>query len=87
MSSLMWATALMAETDDAQAAVEWGEHFQGNYRLMTPQEKTDARARLERCYSSEYGKKWPWMAASDDQPSRSGLAQLVIFHLVYRGMS
>ena len=55
--SLLGTAALVTESDDAQAAVEWAEHFQGNYRLMTPEEKAEARARLERRYSAEYGKK------------------------------
>ena len=57
VSSLLGAGALMTQSDNAQGATEWAEHFQGNYRLMTPQEKAEARARLERRYSSEYGKK------------------------------
>ncbi|MDP1651315.1 MAG: 4Fe-4S dicluster domain-containing protein [Rhodocyclaceae bacterium] len=57
VSSLMGAAALMTQSDDARAAVEWAEHFQGNYRLMTPKEKAEARARLERRHSAEYGKK------------------------------
>ncbi len=57
LMSLMGAGALMSTSDDAQAAIEWAEHFQGNYRLMTPQEKAEARARLEKRYSAEYGKK------------------------------
>ncbi|MCC6658734.1 MAG: hypothetical protein IT512_11165, partial [Rhodocyclaceae bacterium] len=57
LSSLMGAGALMAQSDDAKAAVEWAEHFQKNYRLMTDQEKAEARARLERRYSQEYGKQ------------------------------
>ena len=57
LSSLMGTATLMAGSDDAQAAIEWGEHFQKNYRLMTPEEKAQARARLERRYSEEYGKK------------------------------
>ena len=57
LSSLMGAGALMAQPGDAKAAVEWAEHFQKNYRLMTPEEKTEARIRLEKRYSGEYGKK------------------------------
>ena len=57
VSSLMGAAALMTQTDDAKATVEWAEHFQGNYRLMTPVEKAEARARLERRYSAQYSKK------------------------------
>jgi len=48
MSSLMGTAALMVQSDDAKAATEWAEHFQKNYRLMTDEEKTEARARLER---------------------------------------
>ena len=57
VSSLMGAAALMTQSDDAKATVEWAEHFQGNYRLMTAAEKAEARARLERRYSAQYGKK------------------------------
>lgn len=45
MSSLMGAAALMVQSDDVEAAIEWAEHFQKNYRLMTPEEKAEARAR------------------------------------------
>jgi hypothetical protein len=47
LSSLMGAGTLMAASDDAKAAVEWAEHFQKNYRLMTDGEKKEARIRLE----------------------------------------
>jgi molybdopterin-containing oxidoreductase family iron-sulfur binding subunit len=57
LSSLMGTAALMTMSDDAHAAVEWAEHFQKNYRLMTDKEKAESRARLERRYSSEYGKQ------------------------------
>ncbi len=57
LSSLMGTAALMAAPGDAKAAVEWAEHFQKNYRLMTPEEKVESRARLEKRYSGEYGKK------------------------------
>jgi molybdopterin-containing oxidoreductase family iron-sulfur binding subunit len=57
MSSLMGAAALMTQTDDTNATVEWAEHFQTNYRLMTTEEKAEARARLERRYSAQYSKK------------------------------
>ncbi len=56
LSSLMGTGALMTHSDDAHAAAEWGEHFQKNYRLMTEQEKIEARDRLQRRYSAEYGK-------------------------------
>lgn len=57
LSSLMGTATLMASTGDAKAAVEWAEHFQKNYRLMTPEEKDEARLRLEKRHSLEYGKK------------------------------
>ncbi|HMS81146.1 MAG TPA: hypothetical protein PKC20_16770 [Burkholderiaceae bacterium] len=57
LSSLMGTAALMVPEGDAKAATEWAEHFQKNYRLMTPQEKAEARLRLERRHSAEYGKK------------------------------
>ncbi len=57
MSSLMGTAALMTQSDDAHAAIEWAEHFQKNYRLMTQEEKAEAKARLERRYSGEYGKE------------------------------
>ena len=47
LSSLMGTGALMAPEGDARAAVEWAEHFQKNYRLMTDEEKSEARLRLE----------------------------------------
>jgi hypothetical protein len=47
LSSLMGAGTLMAKSGDAKAAVEWAEHFQKNYRLMTDEEKNEARLRLE----------------------------------------
>jgi molybdopterin-containing oxidoreductase family iron-sulfur binding subunit len=53
LSSLMGTGALMAQSDDARAAIEWAETFQGNYRLMNPKEKAEARARLEKRYSVE----------------------------------
>ena len=56
ISSLLGTAALMTNSDDAQANMEWAEWFQGNYRLMTDAEKAQARARLERRYSREYGK-------------------------------
>ncbi len=57
LSSLMGTAALMTQSDDAHAAAEWAEHFQKNYRLMTDEEKNEARLRLERRYSAEYGKQ------------------------------
>jgi hypothetical protein len=66
MSSLMGTAALMTQSDNANAATEWAEHFQKNYRLMTPEEKNEARLRLERRYSDEYGKK---VASTPPRPS------------------
>jgi len=57
LASLVGTGTLMAASGDAKAAIEWAEHFQKNYRLMTPEEKAESRARLERRYSAEYGKK------------------------------
>ncbi len=57
ISSLLGAAALMTHSDEAAAKVEWAEWFQGNYRLMSDAEKAAARARLERRYSAEYGKR------------------------------
>lgn len=57
LSSLVGTGALMAQSDDAHAAVEWAEHFQKNYRLMTDKEKAESRARLEKRYSAEYSKQ------------------------------
>lgn len=56
ISSLLGTAALMTHSDDAQAKSTWAEWFQGNYRLMTDEEKAQARARLEKRYSAEYGK-------------------------------
>ena len=57
ISSLLGTAALMTNSDDAKANMEWAEWFQGNYRLMSDAEKAQARARLERRYSREYGKR------------------------------
>ena len=57
LSTLMGTGALMASSGDAEAATEWAEHFQKNYRLMTDAEKNEARLRLEKRHSEEYGKK------------------------------
>ena len=55
-ASLMGAAALLTNSDDAHAKMDWAEWFQGNYRLMTDEEKLKARARLEKRYSEEFGK-------------------------------
>ena len=56
VSSLMGTAALMAQSDNPKATTEWAEHFQKNYRLMTPEEKAESRKRLEMRYSTTYGK-------------------------------
>jgi len=57
VSALMGTAALMTNSDDVQANMEWAEWFQGHYLLMSDTEKAQARARLERRYSREYGKR------------------------------
>ncbi len=69
VASLMGAAALLTNSDDAQAKVEWAEWFQGNYRLMTDEEKEQAKARLERRYSEEYGKP----VTVDTTPAKEGV--------------
>lgn len=69
VSSLMGTAALMTHSDDAKAMTEWAEHFQGNYRLMTDQEKAESRARLEKRYSEEYGKA----VTVDTKPAQEGV--------------
>jgi molybdopterin-containing oxidoreductase family iron-sulfur binding subunit len=59
----------MTHSDDAEAVTEWAEHFQGNYRLMTDQEKAEARARLEKRYSEEYSKT----VTVDTKPADEGV--------------
>ena len=56
LSSLMGTAALMAKSEDPKAATQWAEHFQKNYRLMTPEERAEARQRLETRYTATYGK-------------------------------
>ena len=69
IASLMGAAALLTNSDDAQANTEWAEWFQKNYRLMTDEEKAQAKARLERRYSSEYGKP----VTVDTTPAKEGV--------------
>jgi len=57
INSLLGTAALMTMSDDARANMAWAEWFQGNYRLMSEEEKAQARERLERRYSREYGKQ------------------------------
>ncbi len=69
IASLMGAAALLTNSDNAQAKTEWAEWFQGNYRLMTEEEKAKAKARLERRYSQEYGKP----VTVDTTPAKEGV--------------
>src|SRR3972149_11945166 len=69
IASLMGAAALLTNSDNAQAKTEWAEWFQGNYRLMTEEEKVKTRARLERRYSEEYGKP----VTVDTTPAKEGV--------------
>ncbi len=68
-ASLLGTAALMTNSDEAQANTEWAEWFQGNYRLMSDDEKQEAVVRLERRYSSEYGKK----VSVDTKPAEEGV--------------
>jgi len=68
-ASLLGTAALMTNSDDAQANTEWAEWFQGNFRLMSQEEKDEAVARLERRYSAEYGKK----VTVDATPAEKGV--------------
>ncbi|MCP4370479.1 MAG: twin-arginine translocation signal domain-containing protein, partial [Deltaproteobacteria bacterium] len=56
VASIVATAGLMANTDDAQAKASWAEWFQGNYRLMTDEEKKESAQRLEQRYSDEFGK-------------------------------
>ncbi len=69
VASLMGAAALLTNSDNAQAKTEWAEWFQGNYRLMTEEEKVKTKARLERRYSEEYGKP----VTVDTTPAKEGV--------------
>lgn len=57
VASLMGTAALLSNSDEAKAKSTWAEWFQGNYRLMTDEEKQQAVDRLERRYSQEFDKK------------------------------
>ena len=57
VASIAATAGLMANTDDAHAKATWAEWFQGNYRLMTDEEKKEAAQRLENRYSEEFGKQ------------------------------
>jgi len=67
--SLLGTASLMTYSDDAEANMSWAEWFQGNYRLMTDEEKAKAVARLEKRYSAEYGKK----VGVDSTPAQKGV--------------
>ncbi|MDP6377579.1 MAG: 4Fe-4S dicluster domain-containing protein [Pseudomonadales bacterium] len=68
-ASLLGTAALMTNSDDAHATSEWAEWFQGNYRLMSDEEKQEAVDRLERRYSAEYGKD----VTVDTTPAQEGV--------------
>jgi hypothetical protein len=55
--SLMGTAALMTSPTMPRPPPSGPSTFQKNYRLMTDEEKAEARTRLERRYSAEYGKK------------------------------
>ncbi len=69
VASLMGTAALLTHSDDAEANTTWAEWFQGNYRLMTDEEKEQAIARLERRYTSEFGKQ----VTVDGTPAQEGV--------------
>lgn len=56
IASILGTAALVTGCDDAPSQVSWAEHFQGNYRLMTDEEKRITVNRLEQRYTAEYGK-------------------------------
>jgi len=56
-SSLLGAAALVTGSDEEVAQIEWAEHFQKHYRLMSDDEKSAAIERLERRYSKQYNKE------------------------------
>jgi molybdopterin-containing oxidoreductase family iron-sulfur binding subunit len=68
-ASIAGAAGLLADTDDAQARVTWGEWFQDHYRLMTDEEKKESIARLEKRYTEEFGKK----TTVADTPAQKGV--------------
>jgi len=67
-SSLLGAASLLVNSDDEKAKIEWAEHFQTHYRLMTDVEKAEAIERLERRYSKQYGKD----VVVSDSPAQEG---------------
>ncbi len=68
-ASLLGTAALMANTDDPAAQAEWAEWFQGNFRLMSDEEKQEAIERLERRYSAQYEKE----VTVDGTPAQEGV--------------
>jgi Fe-S-cluster-containing dehydrogenase component len=68
-SSLLGAASLLVNSDDEKAKIEWAEHFQTHYRLMTDVEKAEAIERLERRYSKQYGKD----VVVSDSPAQEGV--------------
>lgn len=71
VASLLGVTALMSQSDFAQASTDWVEHFQRKYRLMTSQEKAEALTRLD-----EYHSKTPAVTANE-LTAEEKLAQLL----------
>ncbi len=68
-AGLLGTAALVTRSDDVKANMEWAEWFQGNYRLMTDEEKQEAVDRLERRYSRQYRKK----VTVDTSPAMDGV--------------
>ncbi len=52
VASIAATAGLMANTDDAHAKATWAEWFQGNYRLMTDEERKKLHKTRNR-YSEE----------------------------------
>lgn len=71
VASLVGVAALMTQSDYAHANIDWIEHFQKKYRLMSSQEKADALTRLD-----EYHSKTPAATANESTPEEK-LAQLL----------
>jgi molybdopterin-containing oxidoreductase family iron-sulfur binding subunit len=63
------AAALLTDAKEAEAKTSWAEWFQGNYRLMSEEEREVALKRLETRYTDEYGKK----TTVDGTPAEDGV--------------
>jgi len=68
-TGLLGTAALMTNSDNAEANSDWAEWFQGNYRLMSDEEKLEAVARLERRYTRQFGKN----VTVDSTPAEEGV--------------